>query len=188
MGMAYPGIRAPIPTAYAESLYRLLAPVIQEVFELPGWQLTGHTSDFSLVTRRPEDLHPRQCIPHVDTTDTGFIALLHYIAPPGHGGTSFYRHRATGFETITAERLPAFDRAIAGELQANPQRGYIHGDSDLFERTASFGAVFNSMIIYRGAVLHSGDIAPDFEPNGDPRTGRLTANTFFRFAPAVTAR
>ena len=51
----------------------------------------------------------------------------------------------------------------------------------MFERTQTFAAVFNRVLIYRSINLHSADIGPAFAFDADPRRGRLTANTFFYY-------
>lgn len=54
----------------------------------------------SLTTTLPEQLVPLQRFPHVDGGDDGKIAILHYLCGVKQGGTAFYRHKSTGFETI----------------------------------------------------------------------------------------
>ena len=56
----------------------------------------------------------------------------------------------------------------------------VHGDghAEAFERTATFDASFNRMLIYRGANLHSGRIPATCNLSPDPKLGRLTVNTF----------
>ena len=175
---AFPGVRAPAPPDYPAVLRRALLPLLRDVFDLQGCEVVGGTSDFSLVTRRPQSLELRQRIPHTDTPDPGLIALLHYLTPGGTSGTSFYRHRTTGFESITADRRAAFEATLSRELQDAQPTGYIGADTALFERIGGYDGVFNRLIAYRGSLLHSGDIAPDFGFSDDPRTDRLTANTF----------
>jgi Family of unknown function (DUF6445) len=58
---------------------------------------------------------------------------------------------------------------------------YICGDDPMFIQTAAFPAVFNRVLIYRSVNLHSADIRPGFACDPHPRTGRLTANTFFYY-------
>ena len=131
------------------------------------------------MTRPPAELALRQRIPHTDTPNPGMIALLHYLTEPGCSGTSFYRHRATGFENVTPERRSAYEARLAEETRRDEPRGYIGGDTALFERTGGVEGVFNRLIAYRGTLLHSGDVAADFAFSDDPGRGRLTANTFF---------
>lgn len=180
---AYPGLRAPAPRTYAQGLRDALLPALQDAFGLPDWTVAGATCDFSLVTLRPEALDPRQRVPHTDTSDPGLIALLHYLTPGGCGGTSFYRHRATGFETITPERRTRYEATLAQELGRDPPTGYMAGDGPLFARTGGFDGRFNRLIAYRGDLLHSGDVPDDATFSDDPRQGRLTLNTFFTLRP-----
>ena len=176
---AFPGVRAPTPADYPAVLRRALLPLLKDVFALEGCDLVGGTSEFSLVTRRPEALEPRQRVPHTDTPDPGLIALLHYLTPGGTSGTSFYRHRATGFESITADRRARYEAALTEEMNRGAPDGYIGGDTEAFERTGGFEGTFNRLLAYRGSLLHSGDVARDFGFSANPREGRLTANTFF---------
>jgi len=182
----YPGVTAAAPMSFALGAHAYLDGLIRQTFELGDAQVAGGACDFSMVTKRPCDLHIRQQIPHIDSTEIGSLALLLYLCPGEHGGTGLYRHRRTGFEIITAERLDAYERALgAGLAAAAPPAGYIDGDSNLFERIADYEAVFNRMLIYRGANLHSGDIAGDFAFDPDPRAGRLTLNLFLLFRPIL---
>jgi Family of unknown function (DUF6445) len=108
--------------------------------------------------------------------------VLHYLCQPGDGGTAFYRHRTTGFETISASRLPDYSEFLEAEIArcGAPQADYPRGDTPLFEQTYRVTAAFNRLVIYRGWTLHSGQI-PDGHPlPADPRTGRLTINTFLQ--------
>lgn len=179
----YPGLRAPAPAAYAARLRATLLPVLRQVFAMEAWEFTSAVSDFSLVTCRPEHLNQRQRIPHTDASDSGLIALLHYLAPQGCGGTSFYRHRATGFESVGPERRALYEASLARDLLRHPPEGYANGDGPVFERIGGFDGRFNRLIAYRGALLHSGDMPRDFGFSTSPREGRLTLNTFFTLRP-----
>lgn len=184
---AYPGVRAPAPRAYAIGLRDALLPVVREAFGLQGWSFAGLVSDFSLVTRSPEALATRQRIPHTDASEAGLIALLHYLTPDGCAGTSFYRHRATGFESVGPDRRAAYETALAADLVRHPPQGYVGGDGPVFERIGGFDGRFNRLIAYPGARLHSGDVPAGFDFNDDPRRGRLTLNTFFTLRPPGAA-
>jgi uncharacterized protein DUF6445 len=177
----YPGIRAPAPLAYRNSLPGLLREAIREAF---GWRsdIEVTESNFSLVTTPPANLLPFQRIPHFDGTDVNELAVLHYLSQPHQGGTSFYRHRSTGFEVITPECVARYVNAVNAEAQASGEfpAQYVNGDTPLFERIAHYEAAVDRALIYRGAGLHSGDIPPGFAPDPDPRTGRLTVNSFIR--------
>jgi uncharacterized protein DUF6445 len=177
----YPGVRAPVPPIYGFALRAFLGPAIGRTFGLAGAEVAGELSHFSLVTTRPEALRVPQRMPHFDNPDPRQIAVLHYLCDARHGGTSFYRHRGTRFEFVDEARRSAYLDALARGLEdlGPPPGRYVCGDDFRFERTASFAAAFNRVLVYRSIDLHSADIAEGFSFDGSPRTGRLTANTFF---------
>jgi Family of unknown function (DUF6445) len=179
----YPGSRAPAPPIYCFVLRAFLGTLIGEAFGLPDSSITGEISHFSVVTTPPQKLQIVQRMPHFDNTNPKQLALLHYLCGPEQGGTSFYRHRRTRFEYIDEARIPAYRNAVTADLAllGPPPAQYICGDDPLFERTASFDAAFNRVLIYRSINLHSADIGSMFHFDANPRSGRLTANTFFYF-------
>jgi hypothetical protein len=182
-GNHYPGLRGePMPKPYAANLIRALGPLIGETF---GVSVDGPVSAnfyFGLATVAPASLTVAQRLPHFDTTNPNQIALLHYLCDGAHGGTAFFRHRATGFETITEARKDAYFGTLRGEIQdAAPQARYAAGDDRLFEEAAAFEASFNRLLIYRSAALHSGRVGASSNLSADPRRGRLTANLFLAF-------
>jgi hypothetical protein len=138
--------------------------------------------NYSIVTTPPSALAPIQRLPHFDSTDPGRIAILHYLCQPLDGGTAFYRHRATGFETISDSRLADYSEVLQTEAGARglPQAEYVRADTALFEQTYRVDAAFNRLVVYRGWSLHSGAIPPDLTFSPDPRKGRLTVNTFLQ--------
>ncbi len=182
----YPGLRRLITPADADTELHVnesleaLAPLIGQVFGLKSFMPTE--ASFSLVTRRPGDLNPAQRLPHFDKTDPDFLAVLHYLSPRPQGGTSFYRHRSTGFERIAPDREPIYamardqETARSGDMPAR----YFSGSDGHFERIGRFEAKFNRLLIYRGSLLHSGDIPDDFTFSSDPAVGRLTCNIFLQ--------
>jgi hypothetical protein len=173
----YPGLRSAAPPEYANRIVDSLADLIRSTFGF-ATELTITDSSFSLVTLPPEQLVPFQRVPHYDSTDQNRLALLHYLC--ASGGTSFYRHRSTGLETMTADVEEQYIRTVNAEVRGSgmPPARYVDGDTALFERIASYSAAFNRMLIYRGSMLHSVNVAADFVPDPNPRTGRLTVNTF----------
>lgn len=178
----YPGLRAPAPLNYVEKVVRALQAPMSRAFDLSNARLSRAQCNFSMVTRHPDELAPLQRIPHVDTVDPLQFAILHYLCGPVHGGTAFYRHRATGFETITGDRVLAYETARDEEMRsADAEDGYIRGDTSHYEQTASFEAAFDRVLIYRSRVLHSGLIPAHADLDTDPRKGRLTANIFVNF-------
>jgi len=177
----YPGIRAPAPASYGSDVCALLADCVRSVF---GWRGDPEVleANFSLVTVPAASLIPFQRVPHFDGVNPDELAVLHYLCRPGLGGTSFYRHRRTGYEVITPKSRDRYLHTVNAEVQSLglPPAAYIDGDTALYERIARYEAVFNRALVYRGTSLHSGNIPVDFVPDSDPRTGRLTVNTFLR--------
>lgn len=176
----YPGIRKPLSPIYAENIYSHLMETMWMVFSS---KLTVNikllSSVLSLATSRPNELRPIQSVPHFDSFVTNNIASVHYLCDSKFGGTSFYRHRATGFETMNAQRLQQYAPMLKSEVMQLNQSSfdYINGDSEIFVRTASIDAKFNRAIFYRSNILHSGNVKPESGLSENPRTGRLTANT-----------
>jgi hypothetical protein len=178
----YPGLRAPAPLNYVGALVKALDPVVREAFELENAGLVRASCNLSMVTRQPDQLKPLQRVPHIDTTDPLQFAFLHYLCDSSFGGTAFYRHRATGFEAITPERLDAYDEARDAEMvSAAPPSDYIRGSTAFFEQTAAFEARLGRLLVYRSRVLHSGQIPSDARFSSDPRDARLTANMFVNY-------
>lgn len=178
-GHHYPGERAPAKAAYLQAQGKVLSDIITGVFGMvAGADLIE--CNFSVVTTHPADLTPIQRLPHFDGTAPNRLALLHYLCPPEAGGTSFYRHRATGFETITQERLATYDAQLRREVadQGLPPGEYFHGSQHQFERIGQIPAAYNRMVIYRGITLHSGDILQPERIGSGLETSRITVNTF----------
>ncbi len=178
-GVGYPGIRANADSFYLGIRRQLLSEVMMQVFGFKRGA-SCESCTFSIVTTPPSELEPAQRMPHYDDTGDHVLAALHYLAGEETGGTSFYRHRRTGFETVTPERADLYKRALAtdDEELGPPESGYMYGDTARFEMIADIPAKPDRMIIYRGRTLHSGSIAPTFEPTADPTKGRVTINTF----------
>jgi hypothetical protein len=179
MGEFYPGVRARVLPSYFEGISSILAPVMREIF--------GHADRigftralYSLVTTPPEQLTLAQRIPHIDGLEEGMIAILHYLSHEDHGGTAFYRQRATGFETVDAARHPRYLAALktAFAEQGEPAPGYIRGDTAIFEQTARYEARFNRALIYRSSLLHCADLPATVAFPADIRSGRLTVASF----------
>jgi hypothetical protein len=180
----YPGLRAqPLPQEYVIEVIRALHGIIAETFDLPAKGDVNANTYFGLATVSPQNLSTLQCLPHFDTSNPRQIALLHYLCEESYGGTSFFRHRSSGYESIGADRERSYFAALERELAAGgpPPARYMSGDDDRFEETARFDAKFNRMIVYRSLVLHSGNVNPAAGLSRDPRRGRLTANVFLAY-------
>lgn len=175
----YPGVRSPAPEVYLQTIYHNLKDIIYTTFSINDSMVRKVFSDYSIVITPPKKLSLMQCLPHYDSLIATELAAVHYLCGREQGGTSFYRHRSTGFEYIDEARTDLYSRELICELEgAVYPQAYMNGSNHLFEQIASYEAVFNRMIIYRCTGLHSGNIAPDFLFDANPRKGRLTINTF----------
>ncbi|MDJ0760179.1 MAG: DUF6445 family protein [Woeseiaceae bacterium] len=179
IGPYYPGIRATVPDWYAGFVLQSLAAVFTKVFAYPSAP-AYEEGMYSIATTPPEELMPIQLFPHYDGVDPDKLAVLHYLCGPDMGGTSFYRHRSTGFETVTTDRFATFKDTLEAEIRDSgvPQPRYIGESTEFFEKIDHCEARFNRLVIYRGMNLHSADIHNDVALSSDPATGRLTVNTF----------
>ena len=178
----YPGVVAATPQEYVRGLMQTLAPLIRDTFGV-SIERAKVNSFFATVTLRPEQLNIGQRLPHIDTPNPTQIAILHYMCDASHGGTAFYRHRGTGYESCDNDQFMAVvkmlqeDEAQNGPLPAS----YITGSNRIYEQTAQVDAKFNRALVYRSRVFHSASISPTANFSPDPRVGRLTANTFLAF-------
>lgn len=174
----YPGIRGALPDHYFETQLPIIAATARHVFGRTG-ELRILDASFSIVTTPPSALSIAQRLPHCDAFTPDRIALVHYLAPEGGDGTAFFRHRATGFETVNEERRTGYFAALEAELRgAEPAASYIAGDTDLFACVRTVEARYNRALLYRSCNLHSGAIAADAVLSADPRQGRLTVTAF----------
>jgi len=180
----YPGLRAePLPQPYVIEIIGALHSVIGETFGLPVEGNVDANSYFGLATVAPDALSTLQRLPHFDTANPRQIALLHYLCAAPHGGTSFYRHRSTGYESIDAQGQRHYFDSLDRELKTHgaPPARYMSGDDDLYEEIGRFDAKFNRLLVYRSRVLHSANVNAAMGLSRDPRAGRLTANIFLTY-------
>jgi hypothetical protein len=178
----YPGKRKLTKASYAEQICSNYLSLFSSYF--------GHgqvksakaiASAFAISDQKPQHLRPMQMLPHFDTTNDNQLAVVHYLCDAKHGGTSFYRHRSSLFETITAERLVDYAKqlkkeAMANKIHQNPC--YMKGSNNMFEQVYSVTAKMNRAIIYPSNALHSGNITPELGLSLEPQKGRLTIGSF----------
>lgn len=181
----YPGVRRIITpddgdaNAYVEQTCRDAAQFIAGAFDFDTFKLLE--GSFSMVTMKPSQLRQPQRMPHFDTTDPKYLAILHYLRVPAGSGTAFYRQRTTGIERVTDRNVSTFVPVAQIEVANLPaDSGYITGSDPFFEQIAAVEAVPDRLIIYQGSLLHSGIIPRGMNFSADPREGRLTANIFVR--------
>ena len=179
-GTYYPGRRRIIrpadaaANAYVEAMLRVAAPYLGGAFGFTGFDLLQ--ASFSMVTAAPAALTPPQRVPHFDSTDPDYVALLHYLSDTP--GTAFYRQRLTGIETVSERNLGSFIHAAKRESAV--LTGYTSGSNQHFEQIGQVAGTTDRLAIYQGCLLHSGIIPPSMAFSDDPRRGRLTANIFIK--------
>ena len=179
IGAYYPGVRATLDTDCGASLCETVGTIARGHFAMPH-EAWGGEYFFSIVTTSPAQLAPIQRLPHYDGVETDRLAVLLYLTPQPQGGTSFYRHRTTGFETIDHSRFPEYKSALENDVRRHglPPAHYIDDGAPLFERIKTVDAVYNRMLVYRGINLHCSAIDETTSFSPDPRVGRLTINAF----------
>ena len=173
----YPGLNAPLPEGYYQTVVTALRGPIEAAFGLPRDTWVKFFGFFARATIPAEEAEPIQKIPHHDTVDPGRLAMVHYLCRGDFGGTGFFRHKSTGFESVDAGRQAAYVAAAKPELEAAVPTDYADAGMASYELAGEAEMVFNRLIIYRTHVLHSGLLnrAP---LSADSATGRLTANGF----------
>jgi hypothetical protein len=179
----YPGLNAPLPESYYQAVVTALRGPIEAAFGLPRDAWVKFFGFFALATTPAEAAEPIQKIPHYDTVDPGRLAMVHYLCRGDFGGTGFFRHKSTGFETIDAAREAAYAAAAKPELAIAAPAAYAGAGAAHYELTGEAEMVFNRLIVYRTHMLHSGLLnrAP---LSADPVKGRLTANGFIEVTRA----
>ncbi|CAA9494362.1 MAG: hypothetical protein AVDCRST_MAG44-391 [uncultured Sphingomonas sp.] len=175
----YPGIRSTLPDAYLREQLPLITKVLRSVFGRYG-PVRVLDASFSIVTTPPDALSIAQRLPHCDAYSADRIALIHYLSLTSEEGTAFFRHRATGFETVNEARRQIYAERLAAELaNADPlPQAYIASDTALFERIALAKARYNRALLYPSCLLHSGAIRSISSLDPTPETGRLTITGF----------
>ncbi|MDQ2075882.1 DUF6445 family protein [Marinimicrobium sp. ABcell2] len=181
---AYPGIKSELPTEFYDAIKTVCSPLLYRQYAVPA-TLTEKVIErfFSVVTRQPEDLALLQRVPHYDSHERFFFAMLYYMTDGPFGGTGFFRHRPTGFERISVARRGEYIAAAQSYMQENglPESSYMQGSDDHYELIGKVDHRPNRLVIYPGNLLHSGLIDPTRDIQSNPANGRLTANVFIEF-------
>lgn len=177
----YPGIRANLTQLYADFVLERMRDILLDTFEFPASTvLTQKLAYYSLITFQENELKMLQRIPHIDSLRPTYLAGVHYLNSKPHGGTGFFRHIPTGFETITDERHDFYFSTAKEFAMKNgvPLPQYITGSTNHYELIHKVDYKPNRLVFYPGHLLHSGLllVPNDIDPN--PATGRLTGNIF----------
>jgi len=179
----YPGVRAQPPSDYVQEIVRVIAPLLGRVYSVPRERNLEVDTSYSLVATPPGELEILQRIPHFDSNHKYHFAVTHYLNPGEFGGTGLFRHKPTGFENVTEDRVAEYVRAVEafGRAHGEPPAEYIRASSDHFEYYLGIDYRPNRLVAYPGSLLHSGLIDPEKDISADPATGRLTGNFFIDF-------
>lgn len=175
----YPGVRAALPEIYLATQLPVIVNAAADAFGRTG-PVAVIDASFSIVSTPAEALTIPQRLPHVDAFTPDRIALIHYLSLDGGDGTAFFRHRATGFETVDEARRELFFRHLDTEIRLGgpPPPRYMLGDTALFDCIRTEPARYNRALLYRSSNLHSGAIAADAVLSSNPVAGRLTVTAF----------
>lgn len=176
----YPGLNAPLDDTMILGTVEVLRTALAQVFGLPADMRLTCTGYYGLMCTPPNELSLAQVVPHTDTFFADTLAILLYLCPPGFEGTAFYRHKATGFETLSEDRKAAYGAAIERErpVQAQMPPAYAASGEPFFEQIGQVEAVLNRLVVYRSNLFHSA-LAGGLL-SSDPALGRLTANIFVK--------
>jgi Family of unknown function (DUF6445) len=181
----YPGIRSDVPESYLLNVLAVADTLVKAVYGLEGpLRPFRDLCALSIVTQQPSTLTWAQKIPHSDMLGRCEVSVVHYLCDETHGGTSFYRHRQTGWESLNESREAEFFRAVQAEVAGLDRAdGYVNGNNAFFERTFAVPAKMNRAIVFRSCLLHSADIEPGSQLSCNPAVGRLTGTLFFSAGP-----
>jgi hypothetical protein len=171
----YPGLNAPLPEAYYRTVVTALRGALEAAFGLSRAASLKYFGFFALATTPAGAAQPIQKIPHHDSPDPNRLAMVHYLCRGPHGGTGFFRHKATGWQSIGPDRHEPF--LAASQDEHEDRAAYAGGDMAHYEQVGEAEMVFNRLIVYRNHVLHAGLLGQGGAAS-DPTEGRLTANGF----------
>ncbi len=179
----YPGHRVEAPEVFTQALRAGLPALLSRIFGTQPGDINAAESSYSLVTQTPETLKVPQRLPHFDSLNGRELASVYFLCnrdSKRYGGTAFYRHRKTSFESVDSARIHAYSLALEQQLRASspPPAAYICGDTELYQQIDQVDARFNRLVLYRCTSLHSGLIDRDFDFSHDPANARLSINTF----------
>ncbi len=179
-GTFYPGVNADLPVSYLRMLLPVLKPSFERAFGLPQDRALVAYGFYALATWGLERFGPLQRIPHFDQPNPMSLAMVHYLCKGQPGGTAFFRHRLSGFESVNPGRRDNYMQAVAHETARDGERltGFAGPDTPNYEMIDHVEMQFNRLIIYRSNVLHCA-LFDGANLSDDPKTGRLTANSFF---------
>lgn len=173
----YPGPELGLPKEFAFALDEFFMLHVRR--SLGARRTVSVSGRLSLATLTGNALSGLQRLCHRDAAafppGEGLAASVAYLFDaPSMGGTSFYVPKHSLEETAALLR-----RVADGDVEIAP--GYMTASNEWFEQVATVPAKFNRVIFYNGTVFHAAQIERPQLLTGDPATGRLTLNGFFRY-------
>jgi hypothetical protein len=176
----YPGIRARVPAEFSRPFRAWLDRALHDTGVLEeSSHIVDDASFFSIVNKNRANLLPLQRIPHYDSADPRVFAAVIYLFDRANSGTSFYRHRTTGYEKIGDDNKDNYKTALNRNMKnrGSPAKEYTNGSNALFERMHSVDSAFNRIVIYSGNVLHAADIDGSLFNGDENSRWRLTISS-----------
>jgi hypothetical protein len=174
----YPGFNAPLPLGYCHTVVNTLRGPIEAAFGLACASRLKYFGFFAVATISAAQATPIQKIPHHDSPDPNRLALVHYLCGEPFGGTGFFRHKRTGYESVDRGREQTYVTIARSELVDVVNTPTFAGAGMTnYELVGQVDAVFNRLIVYRSHVLHSA-LLGSAGGSTAPASGRLTANGF----------
>jgi hypothetical protein len=180
----YPGQRTALPRQYIIDVLNAVFQLIYDVYRIPTTRrLKPQQCVFSLIDTQEKDLVPLQCLPHFDTPNPYYFAILHYLNDGPHGNTGFFRHNSSGFERINHDNIDLYftkAQAFVDHITQTSPR-YCVASNQHYTLFHQVEYRPNRVVIYPGNLLHSTLVNPKTDIDANPQTGRLTANIFIDF-------
>ena len=176
----YPGLNAKLPPEYNQKIIEGLREPFLRAFNSPKQQKLLVNGFWGLTTLPLEEFSPWQKIPHYDRAEFNHIAMVHYMNKNQTGGTGFFRHIPTGYESISPNRVEEYRDYVTKWLEnegANNLKNYAGFETPDYELFHSVPFKYNRVAIYPSYVLHCA-LYEKSNQDDNPRTGRLTANNF----------
>jgi Family of unknown function (DUF6445) len=178
---AYPGVQLPM----AADITRLDEYFNLHIRSLVNARRTVRMHNrLAMVTLPPDQLQPRQSIPHRDSAglEPGqciAASVLYLFRDENLGGTSFFMPRKSAHETSLLVHDSGTIDSVAFAQKYGIKPGYCNESNQYFEKIYTVPARWNRMVFYDGSIFHSGDIPHPERLVADPLAGRLTLNGFF---------
>lgn len=179
---AYPGCELRVPDVVSHALANFFSTHLRE--RLGARRVLRTTSRLALTTRAADALQPRQSICHVDRLEAApgqciAASVLYLFGNESLGETSFFVPTRPIEEIVALIAASATLDAAAFQARFGIAPGYMVESNAWFQRVATVPARFNRLVVYNGAIFHSGDIRHPDALTTEPGSGRLTLNGFF---------